>query len=202
MIALRRHGHVVGIPSCGPTRLSHHDRLPGGFPNSIDPALDEFAGFLSRSLSIKEGVAVDGTEIRGFADLWVIRHCDHGVDRHHGSVVAATLEGRPGLSDCTDNGTRVCALVDHLVTHADGANLTPVPIDSFGDDVAFLLNLSKIKDAQEKFYTAILGRSKDIRDLVTVGTVEADNLVACDFGQIAGNLLSRFASVVPVVWRV
>lgn len=148
---------TVSITTSGPSGFGHYDGLSGGLANLVNPAFDEFAGFLGRCVSVEEGVAIDGAEVGCFADLRVIYHCNHSINSHNGTTIAVTLENATGLSNGADDRSRICAFVDHLIAHANGIDFAPVAFDGIGNRLSFLLDLGEVKDAEEELHIATLG---------------------------------------------
>lgn len=202
MTVLRSNGNTVGVSLGRPTGLGHHNGFTRRLSDLVDPAFDKLARLIGRGISIKEGVTVDGAEIGRFANLWVIRHGHHGIDGDNRARITSALEGTAGLSNSANDCTGIRSFVDQLVAHADGVDSAPVTVNCAGDCFALLLDLSDIKNAEEQFYVAVFGSCENTGDLVTIGTVQTNDLVAADFAKVRGDLLRCLAAVISIVRRV
>lgn len=116
-------------------------------------------------------------------------HSHHSVDRDHRAVISSTFENRLrlpyGTRDLTDGSATV---VDKFIANADSVDDTPIPIDGADNGLTLILHLVDVENAQKEGNAFSFRGGDDVSHLVTVGTVEPDNLVTVELRKIAGDL--------------
>lgn len=183
LIRLGRNGQIVGLALRRPARFRHHDgfRSARGIAHQIHPLLHEIAGGGGEHVPVEEGVAVDGAEVRGVAQVRVGFHGDHGVDRHDGAAVSGALEGAAHLADGRgDLADRGPARVDELVADADGLDDAPVAAHGADDGLAFVGDLGNVEDAEEQCNAFALDGCNHVGHLVAVRAIQPDDRVPGD----------------------
>ena len=142
---------LIRVPLGWPPSLGDN----GGFPTCclrdlLSPANDKFAGVFRESVSVEESVAVDGAEVRCMAQLRVVLHRHHGVNRDDWTVVPSSLETRACSSDGGgDLAYGGLTLIDELVSNADSIDKPPIVIDGFDDRLSLVLDVVNVKDPDE-----------------------------------------------------
>jgi hypothetical protein len=155
-------------------------------------------------MGVKEGMSVDGTVLALFAKLRVLLNGHKCINRQDRAVVPGSLKNLAGFVNSGKNLRRGSStVVDKFVSDADGVNDVPVAIDGINDQLAFILHVVDIPNTEEKLHVVGLGARVDLRDLVTLGSVDADERVrARELSEILLDLIFFLALVVTTVWGV
>lgn len=176
LVLLGRNRLSVRVTLRGPAGFGDHDGFAvGDLGDQIGPLLHEIPGRVSLHVAVKEGVTVDGAEIRGMTEVRVGLHGHHGIDGHHGTAVARSLENITRLTDRRRHLSDRCfALVEQLVSDANSVDASPISIDGVDESLAFVLQLVDVKNANKKRNAFAPDRVEDVCDLVAISSIKTD----------------------------
>lgn len=170
----------------------------------MDLLQDPVTGLVVRDTTVEVGVSVSGNVVGQFTQTWVVDDGNESVYRDDWTGVTSSTQGRSTLGKVTgnlvDGGLTV---VDQLVTDGDGVDIVPRTVgrDGSAHGLDTGLDLVDKEDTQEQFLVGLFGL-QDVRDLVTVDTVQSDDLELGQPAQVGLNLGQRFTSTGSGVRRV
>ena len=204
LVSLTGDSHSVGRSLAGPAGLGDHGvHTAASLADRLSAAENVWASVGGGDVGVEECVGVGGSVVGGLAESRVLGDGVPGVDGDDLASVACSAEEATsdtnGSDDFRDGST---AVVDELVTDADGVEAVPVA-SGVGDDLGdFRCGLGDVVNTGEELHTLSLGSGTDGVELVAVDTVQADHGVSIETGEVGVDLALRLASTVCVVGRV
>jgi len=190
---------AVGATLSGPASLGDPDIIlaTAGAGDLLHRAEEPVTTVLSGDITVEEGVSVDGNVVRDTAQLIsVSNHGNSSVDSDDLARVTSGAESSSGSRDdtCDKLGSNN-SVVDNLVTNRDGVDSGPVVL-GLVDEIRDLLGVFgtlNVEETSEDLQVVLLARGENKRDLVAVGTVETDEVVAVTVGRSVGHDLCEIA---------
>lgn len=170
----------VGLTLDGPATLADDNSLVLGQLGLevVDGLGEPDTGLASGDGRVEEGVGVDSAVVTLSAELGVRTGSNKSIDSDNRAFVSGGTEDLSGLLNGAEDLLRASlALVDELVSDADGANYGPVAVDAINNLLGLLLNRVEIPDAEEHLHVVLLGARVDDGYLVTVGAVDTNERV-------------------------
>ena len=170
----------IGFTLDGPATLADDDPLVLGQLGLevVDGLGEPDTSLVRRDGRVEEGVGVDSAVVTLSAELGVRTGSNKGIDGDNRAFVSGGTEDLTGLLNGAEDLLRASlALVDELVSNADGANYGPVAVDAVNNLLGLLLNRVEVPDAEEHLHVVVLGARVDDGHLVTVGAVDTDERV-------------------------
>ncbi|KAH3678813.1 hypothetical protein OGATHE_000082 [Ogataea polymorpha] len=147
------------------------------------------------NVSVPVWMGVDGNEVRGLTQAFVVLVCSDSVDSHHLSGPAFRRECRSSGGDSIDHVRGRLSILHPLVT--DGHSVDAVPalagcLDLLGQSSNVVSERVDVVESGKNFLVgAHIGH--DVGDAGAVWSVDSDDFVGGEFGNVAGNLALRFA---------
>lgn len=179
-------GDTVAATLVRPAGFDAHDVLTTGRGDSLHLLQQPGTSFTTGDGTVPVGVSVEGNVVGVFAQLRVVHDGDVGVDGNDWTgVTCGGQEGFGGRDVLADLGGRGLAVVDKLITDGDGVDIAPGTVggDSASHGLDALGELVDKEDTEEQLLAVGLGL-EDVFDLVTVDTVQSDETVAGQLGQV------------------
>lgn len=170
----------IGFTLDGPATLTDDDPLVLGQLGLevVDGLGEPFTSLVRRDGRVEEGVGVDSAVVTLSAELRVRTDSNKSVDCDNRAFVSGGTEDLASLLNGAEDLLRASlALVDELVSNADGANYGPVAVDAVNNLLGLLLDGVEVPDAEEHLHVVLLGARVDDGHLVTVGAVDTDERV-------------------------
>lgn len=154
---------------------ANHNHLKNRKRTLLRPFLHKVASGMRKRVTVEEGMTIDGAEIRGLAQRRVVLHGYHGVHSDHRPTVAGAFESSAsGTNGSGDLLSRSTTVIDKFIADANGADHSPIAVDSGGHSLHCLRDGFDIEYAEEELgFSLCCGHH--VRHLVAIYAVETDD---------------------------